>query len=174
MRIIEVRDRYIKLETVQKIGLTSFLLIEDEMKTYLAQVIQVKKAGEYSIAYAKIMFLYNNGLIDYDNSLPSMTSEVKIFDTDDFNNLLSLKNPIAIGKSNDEKSYICLDKNNFDKNTLVVIDSKEKTNSLLSNLNKQITPSILIDMLGIVDGEKFIAGKDFKLPLNTDSLQFIF
>ena len=52
--IIEVRDGFIKLETSCDLALSSFLEVKDVDKTYIAQVQQIKKAGDIIIAYAKL------------------------------------------------------------------------------------------------------------------------
>ena len=60
---------------------------------------------------------------------------------------------------------------------LISVDSIESNNIILSNLYKQfkqLDNTVIIDMLGMVQGEKFVAGRDFKLPLNKDSLEFIY
>ena len=57
MRILDVRDGFIKFETEGKISLSSFLQINDTAKRYIAQVIQTKRTEEVTIAFAKILFL---------------------------------------------------------------------------------------------------------------------
>ena len=76
MRIIEVRDGFIKLETTENLALSAFLQIDDVEKKYVAQIVQLKKAGEIFVAYAKILFLYDGTLEVYDKSLPSVTSNI--------------------------------------------------------------------------------------------------
>ncbi len=62
MRILDVRDGFIKFETEGKISLSSFLQINDTAKRYIVQVIQTKRTEEGTIAFAKILFLYDGTL----------------------------------------------------------------------------------------------------------------
>ena len=58
MKILEVRDGFIKLEADKNTCLSSFVQIDGMDKSYIAQIFQIKRAGENSIAYGKILFLY--------------------------------------------------------------------------------------------------------------------
>ena len=82
MRIIEVRDGFIKFESKERISLSSFIQIQGEDKTYIAQVIQVKISGENCIIYAKILFLYDGTLRSYDKTLPDKNAEISEFTFD--------------------------------------------------------------------------------------------
>ena len=53
MKIIEIKDSFIKLESEERFPLTSFLKIEDEFKTYIAQVVKVVNFSTYYGIYAK-------------------------------------------------------------------------------------------------------------------------
>ena len=77
MRILEVRDGFLKFEADKSIYLSSFIQIDGLEKSYIAQVIQLKRSGENSIGYAKILFLYDGALQNYDKTLPSKDSEIK-------------------------------------------------------------------------------------------------
>ena len=63
MKILEVRDGIIKLESNEELSLSSFIKIDGADKSYIAQTIQLKPA--FNTAFAKILFLYENGLKDY-------------------------------------------------------------------------------------------------------------
>ena len=62
MRILEVRDGFLKFEADKSIYLSSFIQIDGLEKSYIAQVIQLQRSGENSIGYAKILFLYDGAL----------------------------------------------------------------------------------------------------------------
>ena len=61
---------------------------------------------------------------------------------------------------------------------LMSIDDKASNNLVIRNLTKQFNnlgkKVVIIDTLGIVDAKKYTAGVDFKLPLNKDSLAFMY
>ena len=174
MRIIEVRDGFIKLETSCDLALSSFLEVKDVDKTYIAQVQQIKKAGDIIIAYAKCLFLYDGDLYEYDKTLPSVKAEIKEFSFKDLSKFFNYKEPIIVGSFSENGSTICIEKNFFNKKTLINFDDNKNINFILKNLSKQFDNSIIIDSLGTIDGDKFVAGADFKLPLNTEALEFLY
>lgn len=177
MRILEVRDGFIKFETEGRISLSSFLQINDNAKSYIAQVIQIKRTENGSFAFAKILFLYDGTLKQYDKSLPSKNAEISEFTFDIMSKSLEFSTPIIAGKFIDGSIDIPLDKSCFDKKMLICVDSPKTNNRILSNLTKQfayLDNVLIIDMLGIVEGQKYVAGVDFKLPLNTESLEFMY
>ena len=49
MKILEVRDSFIKYETSDCVALSSFIQIKGIEKCYIAQIVQVKHAGENNI-----------------------------------------------------------------------------------------------------------------------------
>ena len=70
-----------------------------------------------------------------------------------------------------------MDKTCFNKKLLISSDDSKSLTVILSNLEKQIeniNNVVIIDMLGNLDFKKTIAGVDFKLPLNTESLEFMY
>ena len=177
MRILEVRDGFIKFESGEKISLSSFILVNGFDKQYIAQVIQVKKSGENLIAYAKILFLYDGTLRNYDKSLPDKNSEISEFTADILSNSLISTNPVIAGRFFDKSIDIPIDKECFNKKTLVCVDKPHSNNIILSNLARQFKAYgrvIIIDMLGVVEGKKFTAGVDFSLPLNLEGLSFMY
>ncbi len=174
MRIIEVRDGFIKLETEEKLALTSFLQINDSEKSYIAQILQIKNAGAHNIAYAKLIFLYDGTFQIYDKTLPSKEAKVTLFGFDIFSKSIECKTPIVAGNFVENEIDIPLEKDYFNKQLLISTDTPEINNMIVSNLAKQFDKSLIIDTLGIINSQKFVAGVDFKLPLNTDSLEFMF
>ena len=60
---------------------------------------------------------------------------------------------------------------------LVCFDDKEKFNGFISNISEQFAKRkkvLIIDMQGVVSGNKFLAGEELKLPLNTKALDFMY
>ncbi len=177
MRILDVRDGFIKFETEGKISLSSFLQINDTAKCYIVQVIQTKRTEEGTIAFAKILFLYDGTLKNYDKSLPSQNAEITEFTFDILSKSLEFSTPIIAGKFIDNSIDIPMDKTCFDKKMLICVDTAKTNNRIISNLTKQFAylgKVLIIDMLGIIQGQKYVAGVDFKLPLNTESLEFMY
>ena len=57
MKILEVRDGFVKFEADNSVYLSSFIQIDGIEKRYIAQVTQLKRSGENSKAYAQILLL---------------------------------------------------------------------------------------------------------------------
>ncbi len=178
MRILEVRDGFVKFEADETICLSSFIQIDGIEKNYIAQVIQLKRSGENSIGYAKILFLYDGSLLNYDKTLPSKEAEIKEFTFEILGNSIKANSPIIIGKTQSSDLNITIDSSAFDKKILMSIDDKISNNLIVRNLVKQFNNLdknvVIIDTLGIIDAKKLVAGVDFKLPLNTESLAFMY
>ena len=178
MRILEVRDGFLKFEADKSVYLSSFIQIDGLEKSYIAQVIQLKRSGENSIGYAKILFLYDGALQSYDKTLPSKDSEIKEFTFNILSNSINAEKPVIIGKTQGSDLNITIDESAFNKKMLISVDDKETNNILARNFVKQFNNLsknvVIIDSLGIINAKKVVAGVDFKLPLDTASLAFMY
>lgn len=178
MKILEVRDGFVKFEADNSVYLSSFIQIDGIEKRYIAQVTQLKRSGENSIAYAKILFLYDGSLQPYDRTQPSKESEIKEFTFDILNNSINAKTPVIAGETLGKGVSIIIDASSFDKKMLASIDDKQENNIIARNLVKQFNNLdknvLIIDTLGVIDAKEITAGVDFKLPLDTASLAFMY
>lgn len=177
MKILEVRDGFVKIESEKKVEISSFLELKGLEKRYIAQVIRAKNNGTGYNVYAKILFVYDGMLKKYDKTLPDFSAEISEFSFDLVNNSFNYSKPIVAGKFISENQNILIDSDNFNHLTMVSIDNQEMNNIVVQNLvkqYKQLGKTIVIDMLGVLNGDNFVAGRDFKLPLNTESLQFMY
>ena len=177
MKIVEVRDGFIKIESDKKLEVSSFIEIKGLEKRYIAQVIRSKNNGTGYSIYAKILFIYDGTLRKYDKTMPDRGSEISEFPFEKVNNSFNYSHPIVAGKFISGEENILLDTDGFNSLTLVSIDNPDMNNVITQNLSKQFkqtNKTVIIDMLGVLNGEKYIAGRDFKLPLNTDSLKFMY
>lgn len=177
MKVLDLRDGFIKFEANENIFLSSFILINSTEKSYIAQVLQIKKTEENPIAFAKILFLYNGELLNYDKTLPSFDSEIKEFTSEILQNSISAENPVIVGKTFGNNNIV-VDSSAFDKKMLISIDDNLENNIIVRNLVKQFEnlskKVVILDTLGVVEAKKSIAGVDFKLPLDTASLNFMY
>lgn len=179
MKITEVRDGFIKFEADEKIYLSAFIQIRDYEKDYVAQVTQLKESSGGIIGCAKILFLLTEeGLQNYDDTLPSVDSEIVEFTSDILCNSIDANEPVIAGKTLNNELNITIDSSAFNKKMLICADSDDSNNLIIKNLTKQFKnlgkKIIIIDTLGVIDAHKYVAGIDFKLPLNTDSLAFMY
>ena len=133
MKILEVRDGFLKFEADKTIALSSFIKIDGLEKSYIAQVIRLKRSGENSIGYTKILFLYNNGLQNYDKTLPPKESEITEFTSEILSDAISAENPVIAGKTLINKIPVLIDAAAFDKKMLVSVDDTESNNLLIRN-----------------------------------------
>ena len=173
MRILEVRDGFIKIESEECLDLTSFLRINSFEKSYIAQIIQVKNSGSVYVAVAKLVYIYNETIVAYDKTLPPRDSSVEKFDFANINSYFDVKIPLIPGKFVSGEN-VKLDKDVL-SSLLLSLDSPDKTNNLIGNMVKQSDKNIIIDFRGNLGTcEKYVAGVDFKLPLNTSTLQFMY
>ena len=179
MRIIESRVGFIVFEATNNISLSSFIKICSNEKNYIAQVTQLKNFGDIAVANAKILFLYDeNSLNNYDGTIPSKDSQIELFTEEILNNSIKYDKPIIVAKTADSGCNIVIDSSAFDKKMLISIDSPDKNNLLIKNLYKQFANigmnTIVIDTLGVIKAKKYVAGLDFKLPLDSNSMQFMY
>ncbi len=178
MKILEVRDGFIKFEADSSICLSSFIQVSGLAKSYIAQIIQIKRSGINSIAVAKILFLYDGGLQAYDKTLPPEDAEIKDFTFNILNNSINASEPVIAGEMPEKDLSIIIDASSFNKKMLMSIDDKDENNILIRNFTKQFNNLnknvLIIDTLGVINAKKHTAGVDFKLPLDTASLAFMY
>ncbi len=178
MKILEAREGFIIFESDESIHLSSFIQAESSAKNYIAQVVQIKSAGSISIASAKILFLFDGTLQTYDNTLPSKDSEIKEITFNILNNSIRFQTPVIAGKTQGAGINIVIDESAFNKKMLISADNKSDKNIIFRNLVKQFNNlgknTIIIDTHGAADANKYTAGIDFKLPLDTASLAFMY
>lgn len=177
MRILEARDGFIKFESNVKVAISSFLEIEDIMKKYIAQVVKITNLEGVNVGYAKILYLYDGSLYEYDKTLPESGATIKPFNYENFREILQCTTPVKVGYFIDQEKKIEIDAESFNKKMLISIDSNENCDKLTSNLKQEFSALgnvLVIDMLGLTTGRKFTASIDFKLPLNTSALEFMY
>lgn len=172
MRIIEVRDGLIKIESAEKLLPSSFLKISDSDMTYIAQILRVRNAGSVNNIYAKPIALYNGAVYDYDGTMPSNRSGVDTFDFESVNMSFDLTDLIYPFNFIDN-SPVKLDKT-FLESLLISSDNPKTAKILTDNIFKQIKKVLFIDMQGNFEAEKYFGAKDFNLPLNKDTLAFLY
>ena len=179
MKIIEVRDGFILLEADESIYLSSFVRVLGMRKDYIAQINRLQRVNNIVIATAKILFvMMNDELFNYDKTEPMRDAEVVPFTTDILQNSIKVNNPVILGKTYDDKGFITVDSSAFDKKMLVSVQKGETNNILINNFVKQFSnlrkKTVIIDTNNSVNSFKYAAGKDFKLPLNRKTLQFLY
>ena len=172
MRIIEVRDGFIKFEAEKAPELSTFVRVSYFEKNYIAQVVQIKNAGSVYNVYAKLVYLYDGLVTPYDGSLPSRDALLEEFSFAEVNEGFNIKMPIVpcefIGGETLKADADFMD------SLFICSDKPDYINGIVSNLSKQLLNTIIIDMQGTLSREAVVAGNDFRLPLNSETLDFMY
>lgn len=180
MQVLEIKNNLVKIayDVNDNLALSSFVIIEDTNTPYVAQVVNVKADKLTNFAIVKLLFTFNEeGILkNYNGTIPSLKSTVSILPSKELLDIIPIENNLTMGKLAQQNVTLNVDKTILDNNLLVCSDNVENTNILLKNITKQIDEKIVIfDTDGLFDAEnKITFGKDFKLPLNYDTINFIY
>lgn len=183
MKVLEVKNNLVKIEYAQEDGLllAGFVVIEDMQTPYVAQILSLKADKGMNYAIVKLLFTFNDeGILkNYNGSIPSLDAEVTILDARDLLDILPINNPVDIGNLAHQNVLVKVDMSIFEKNLLICSDNYENTNILLENLiyqlNEKNYKSILFDAdNAFEDTNKLKFGEDFKLPLNYETINYIY
>lgn len=183
MKILEVKNNLVKISyTAQNnLILSGFVIIEDSKSPYVAQVMSLKADSGINYAIVKLLFTFNEeGVVkNYNGTIPELDATITRLSSDELLDILPIENPLVIGKLAQQNFVLKIDYSALEKNLLICSDKTENTDILLSNLAKQITEnkdkSVVFDIDGTINAEnKLVFGRDFKLPLNYDTINFIY
>lgn len=180
MQVLEIKNNLVKIayDVNDNLALSSFVIIEDTNTPYVAQVVNVKADKLTNFAIVKLLFTFNEeGILkNYNGTIPSLKSTVSILPSKELLDIIPIENNLIMGELAQQNVTLNVDKTILDNNLLVCSDNVENTNILLKNITKQIDEKIIIfDTDGLFDAEnKITFGKDFKLPLNYDTINFIY
>lgn len=180
MQVLEIKNNLVKIayDVNDNLALSSFVIIEDTNTPYVAQVVNVKADKLTNFAIVKLLFTFNEeGILkNYNGTIPSLKSTVSILPSKELLDIIPIENNLIMGELAQQNVTLNVDKTILDNNLLVCSDNVENTNILLMNITKQIDEKIVIfDTDGLFDAEnKITFGKDFKLPLNYDTINFIY
>lgn len=183
MKILEIKNNLVKISYVPQDNLviSGFVIIEDSQSAYVAQVMSLKADSGINYAIVKLLFTFNNeGVVkNYNGSIPGLDANISTLVSEELLDILPVETPLTIGKLAQQTFVLKIDFSVLEKNLLICSDDTENTNILLSNLAKQITDngskSVIFDTVGNINAEnKLTFGKDLKLPLNYDTINFIY
>lgn len=180
MQVLEIKNNLVKIayDVNDNLALSSFVIIEDTNTPYVAQVVNVKADKLTNFAIVKLLFTFNEeGILkNYNGTIPSLKSTVSILPSKELLDIIPIESNLIMGELAQQGVTLNVDKTILDNNLLVCSDNVENTNILLKNITKQIDEKIVIfDTDGLFDAEnKITFGKDFKLPLNYDTINFIY
>ena len=177
MKILEVRDSFIKLESGEKLELGAFLEVKDVENKYIAQVIKIYKNIEKYVSVAKLLFLYDGTFNPLKGKEPHLDAKIVEFPFDIIQEAFNVNDSIKLGNYLNSTQGVYINKNSLNRSFLASIDTPAKISDFVTSVAKNFDKSkvLVIDMLGVMNSSvKYKASQDFKLPLNYDSLEFIY
>ena len=183
MKILEVKNNLVKIAYSAQDNLTisGFVIIEDKQSPYVAQIMSLKADSGINYAIVKLLFTFNSeGVVkNYNGTIPELDANITRLSAEELLDILPIETPFAAGKLAQQDFILNIDYSAFEKNLLICSDNVENTDILLSNIAKRITEnsdkSVIFDTTGTIESEnKLVFGRDFKLPLNYDTINFIY
>lgn len=178
MNIIEVKNNLVKLSYVEDVMLSSFIKISDVAKAYIAQIIHIESTRIGKIAYARLIFNFQSTIKAYDGSIPSIQADVEILDDSFLVKYFDKKDGLLLGKTSIGGVDVIVSSDLLKDKPIICSEKTYQSNVLIENILKQNElkerKTVVIDLSGEIKGNKIVATKDFKLPLNHNSLNYIF
>ena len=183
MELIEIRNNLVKLSysDEERPILGQFIALTGDDKSYVAQFVNLKADNINNFAVARLMFSFtSDGVVsEYDGSAPSIHSNLVNLPANELLDLLPVETPLRIGQISGSPDILNTDISIFEHNFTVFCEKDTEKAILISNCVRQLfrlkEKSVIIDTDSIFgDYPKISVGEDFKLPLNSDFIDFIF
>lgn len=182
MKVLEIKNNLVKIaySAEDNLILSGFVIIEDSQSPYVAQILSLKADNGYNYAIVKLLFTFNeDGIVkNYDGTIPALDAEVSALNAAELLDILPVNTPFKVGTLAHQDAELNVDLSMFEKNLLICSDNFENSNIIINNfisqMSKNTCKSVVYDIDGSLSGQKIIFGKDFKLPLNYDTINFIY
>lgn len=185
MQIIEVKNNLVQLNydsAQEKPVLSGFIVLKDLKQSFIAQIIHLESNIEGNLIIAKLLFIFDaEGVIsNYDGSIPSANSYIDFVQASELLELLPIQYPIALGEVSQQKTMLNLDRSFLEENLLISSDKNSDSNLFIENMCSQLTQQnkkvLVFDFSGDFNfsQNKLTAGEDLKLPLNYETINFIY
>ncbi len=180
MKVLEIKNNLVKIayDVTDNLALAGFVIIEDANTPYVAQIINTKSDNSSNYAIVKLLFTFNeDGILkNYNGTIPSLKANITTLPSKELLDIIPTENPILLGQLAQQNIPIKVDNTILENNLLICSNNVENSNILLNNIIKQSEQkTVVIDTDGLIDSDqKIVFGKDFKLPLNYDTINFIY
>ena len=183
MKILEIKNNLVKIsyDVNDNLALSGFAIIEDTNCPYVAQIVNLKTDGGNNYAILKLLFTFDEAgvLKNYNGTIPSENAQITSLPAEEILRLFRVGSPIFIGNVSCSGNPFCLDLDVFTSGLLICSNNLINSGKLLANIFPQIVKRnkkvVLLDTTGDYYSEdSFVFGKNFKLPLNAEFLDFIF
>ncbi len=180
MKVLEIKNNLVKVafDTDDNLSLGGFVIIEDTNNPYVAQVMNLKSEPSSNYAIVKLLFTFNDeGILkNYNGTIPSLKANVSKLPSSELLDIIPAEDPLTLGSLAQQNVNLNVDKTILENNLLICSNNLSNTTTLLNNITEQIKEkAIIIDTEGQFDWDRTIApGKDFKLPLNHETINYIY
>ena len=183
MRILEIKNSLIKIsyDVEDNLALSGFVIVEDTNSPYVAQVVNLKAENGRNFAVLKLLFTFNQEgvLKPYDGTIPSLSASVTKLPSEELLSVLPAEEPVYLGLLAQQNVPFKLDSSVFQSNLLICSNNVDNTSKILSNILPQLVDQgdkvVLLDVNGDFSSEdNFIFGRNFKLPLTSKFIDYIF
>ncbi len=183
MRIFEVKNNLVKLffDENEKLFLAGFLMMKDSRQTYIAQIMHIEANKHGNIAIARLIYNVtpDGNLVNFEGTVPSSNSVIGVLNLSDIVKLFEGENPITLGELAQDNIPLKLDFSFIKNKLLILCENQDNQDIMVRKLNDQAKlfnkRTVIIDTMGTYDKTEgtLIAGKNFKLPVNYETLGFI-
>ena len=180
MNVLEVKNNLVKIayKAEDNLSLAGFVTIEDLNNPYVAQVMSIKADSIQNSAIVKLLFTFSeDGILNnYNGTIPSVDAKVSALSAKELIEIIPVKSPLKLGSVAQQDDLLIVDKSILEKNLLICSNNLMNTSTLLNTIIPQLKDkSVIIDSEGVIKSDnKIVFGKDFKLPLNFDTIDFIY
>lgn len=185
MQIFEVKNNLVKAvyDTAQEnLVLSGFTVIKDATQSFIGQIIHLESNSQGNFAIIKLLFTFDSqGIIsNYNGSVPDSKSFIESVDSQELLELLPIQNLISVGELAQQKVKLNLDRSFLENKLLICCENQEDNEWLTKNLAIQLVNDnkkvLVFDLKGDLDfsENKVIASETFKLPLNYETINFIY
>lgn len=179
MSLLEVKNNLLKFCYEENLILSGFVKVTDPQNSYIAQVLHLEATRVGKVAIAKILFMYNNGEItSYNGSIPSLRAEISAVAPSILLNTLEKTAPLNLGTLAQQNQKLIVDMSVLNDNPIICAEKFFATKVFLNNLAIQLQFNgkkvVVFDTVGVFKSNKLTLGKDFKLPLNTSAINYVY
>ena len=178
MNIIEVKNNLVKFCYEEDLRLSGLVAIKDSQKKYLAQIMHLEATRMGKVAIAKILFNYADRLYTYDGSIPSLRADIQQVDTLFLLDTLDNSDPLVFGKISGQKDYLNVNFDFLHENPIILAEKFFFTKILLNNFALQLQARkkklVVFDTAGVFKANKLTVTKDFRIPLNSSTINYIY
>lgn len=189
MQLIEIKNNLVRVNydaATENLVLSGFVFIKDTAHAFIGQIIHLDASTQGNFAVVKLLFNFNtDGVISaYNGSIPDIKGIVDIINPEELLSLFPISSPVVLGELAQQGMFLKLDSSLFEEKLLICSEREEDNQFFIKTVVPQLINNgkklLLIDNIGTlardlgIEEKNIVAGKDFKLPLNYETINFIY